>query len=116
MTMRAKRRRGVVFSSPALMDRSASVDGSSQYGSQNEGCVLGTPDYLAPELLLKKPHGPAVDWWSLGVCLYEFMLGGPPFNDESPEQIFTNILKRSIEWPPEDDDCLGPAGREAIGK
>lgn len=111
---RGKRRRGAVvtFSSPAVCEG----DVSSHYGSQNEGCVLGTPDYLAPELLLKKPHGPAVDWWSLGVCLYEFLLGGPPFNDETPDQIFNNILERNIEWPPEDDDCLSPVAREAIGK
>ncbi len=88
---------------------------TSHCGSPNEGCVLGTPDYLAPELLLKKSHGPAVDWWSLGVCLYEFLLGGPPFNDETTEQIFDNILKRKIEWPPEDDNCLRPAARLAIG-
>ena len=109
---RGKRRGAVVtFSSPAVCE-SADI---SQYGSQNEGCVLGTPDYLAPELLLKKPHGPAVDWWSLGICLYEFLLGGPPFNDETPENIFKNILERNIEWPPEDDDCLSPAAREGIG-
>ena len=84
-------------------------------GSPNEGCVLGTPDYLAPELLMMKPHGPAVDWWSLGVCLYEFLLGGPPFNDETTEQVFNNILQRTIEWPPEGDDCLRPAARDAIG-
>lgn len=108
---RGKRRRAVVtFSSPAVGDND-----DSHYGSQNEGCVLGTPDYLAPELLKKRPHGSAVDWWSLGVCLYEFLLGGPPFNDETPEQIFTNILERNIEWPPEDDPCLSPAAREAIG-
>lgn len=109
---RGKRRRGAVvtFSSPAVNEGDV-----SHYGSQNEGCVLGTPDYLAPELLLKKPHGPAVDWWSLGVCLYEFLLGGPPFNDETPEQIFNNILGRQIEWPPEDDDCLSPSARQAIG-
>lgn len=110
---RGKRRRGTVvtFSSPAVCEGDV-----SHYGSQNEGCVLGTPDYLAPELLLKKPHGPAVDWWSLGICLYEFLLGGPPFNDETPDQIFTNILERNVEWPPEDDDCLSLAAREAIGK
>jgi serine/threonine-protein kinase greatwall len=37
--------------------------------------VPGTPDYLAPELLLRHPHNEKVDWWSLGVCLYEFMIG-----------------------------------------
>jgi len=54
--------------------------------------LLGTPDYLAPELLLGFGHGPAVDWWSLGVCLFEFLAGYPPFMDESPEAIFKNIL------------------------
>ncbi|XP_046657867.1 serine/threonine-protein kinase greatwall-like [Daphnia pulicaria] len=110
---RGKRRRGAVvtFSSPSVCESTADI---SQYGSQNEGCVLGTPDYLAPELLRKKPHGPAVDWWSLGICLYEFLLGGPPFNDETPDKIFNNILERNIEWPPEDDDCLSSAAREAI--
>lgn len=54
--------------------------------------ILGTPDYLAPELLLGLSHGPAVDWWSLGICIFEWLLGFPPFTDESPEQIFANIL------------------------
>lgn len=40
-------------------------------------------------------HGAAVDWWSLGVCLFEFMTGIPPFNDETPQQVFENILNRS---------------------
>lgn len=57
--------------------------------------VLGTPDYLAPELLLVKRHGPEVDWWALGVCMYEFMTGIPPFNDETPQKVFENILSRS---------------------
>ena len=38
--------------------------------------------------------GPAVDWWALGVCLFEFMTGVPPFNDETPEAVFHNILQR----------------------
>lgn len=54
--------------------------------------VLGTPDYLAPELLLGLDHTPAVDWWALGICLFEFLVGYPPFTDSSPEKIFRNIL------------------------
>ncbi|XP_053610450.1 serine/threonine-protein kinase greatwall isoform X2 [Plodia interpunctella] len=73
--------------------------------------ILGTPDYLAPELLLKEGHGPAVDWWALGVCLYEFMTGVPPFNDETPQAVFKNILSRNIEWP-EADEALSA---EAVG-
>ncbi|XP_076045331.1 serine/threonine-protein kinase greatwall isoform X2 [Oratosquilla oratoria] len=63
--------------------------------------ILGTPDYLAPELLLRLGHGPSVDWWALGVCLFEFMTGVPPFNDETPEKVFQNILQRDIPWPEE---------------
>ena len=59
-----------------------------------ESRIIGTPDYLSPELLLRLGHGAPVDWWALGVCLFEFMAGIPPFNDETPEAVFQNILKR----------------------
>ncbi|KAJ7396132.1 hypothetical protein BTVI_148039 [Pitangus sulphuratus] len=75
--------------------------------------ILGTPDYLAPELLLTKPHGSAVDWWALGVCLFEFLTGIPPFNDETPAQVFQNILKRDIPWP-EDEEKLSDNAQNAI--
>ena len=61
--------------------------------------ILGTPDYLAPELLLHNPHSNAVDWWGLGICLYEFLIGVPPFSDETAELVFENILAGQLEWP-----------------
>ncbi|XP_015269771.1 PREDICTED: serine/threonine-protein kinase greatwall [Gekko japonicus] len=75
--------------------------------------ILGTPDYLAPELLFAKAHGPAVDWWALGVCLFEFLTGIPPFNDETPPQVFQNILKRDIPWP-EGEEKLSDNAQNAI--
>uniref|UniRef100_A0A182FQ23 Serine/threonine-protein kinase greatwall n=1 Tax=Anopheles albimanus TaxID=7167 RepID=A0A182FQ23_ANOAL len=75
--------------------------------------ILGTPDYLAPELLLQQGHGPAVDWWALGVCLYEFLTGVPPFNDETPQKVFENILARNIEWPT-DEESLSVEAVEAV--
>ncbi|KDR18748.1 serine/threonine-protein kinase greatwall [Zootermopsis nevadensis] len=75
--------------------------------------ILGTPDYLAPELLLRQGHGPAVDWWALGVCLFEFMAGIPPFNDGTPQDVFNNILNRDIPWPREEEQFSKPA-RSAI--
>lgn len=58
--------------------------------------ALGTPDYLAPEMLLGKRYGPEVDWWALGIILYEFVYGAPPFNADSPERIFENILDQEV--------------------
>eukprot|EP00891_Asterochloris_glomerata_P002182 jgi/Astpho2/2182/e_gw1.00040.212.1_t len=66
--------------------------------------AVGTPDYLAPELLLGTGHGHEVDWWSLGAILYEFVTGVPPFNADTPEEIFDNILDRNLTWPA-DEDC-----------
>nr|XP_042133919.1 serine/threonine-protein kinase greatwall isoform X2 [Peromyscus maniculatus bairdii] len=79
----------------------------------DEGRILGTPDYLAPELLLGTAHGPAVDWWALGVCLFEFLTGIPPFNDETPQQVFQNILKRDIPWP-EGEEKLSDHAQSAM--
>ncbi|CAL8294020.1 unnamed protein product [Lota lota] len=75
--------------------------------------ILGTPDYLAPELLLGKPHDFMVDWWALGVCLFEFLTGVPPFNDETPQLVFQNILNRDIPWP-EGEEELSENARNAI--
>uniref|UniRef100_A0A8C7FMQ1 Serine/threonine-protein kinase greatwall n=1 Tax=Oncorhynchus kisutch TaxID=8019 RepID=A0A8C7FMQ1_ONCKI len=75
--------------------------------------ILGTPDYLAPELLLGIPHDYMVDWWALGVCLFEFLTGVPPFNDETPQLVFQNILNRDIPWPDGDEE-LSHNSRNAI--
>lgn len=75
--------------------------------------LLGTPDYLAPELLLGLEHGQEVDWWAFGLCLFEFLAGYPPFADETPELIFRNILNHDIEWPLEG---ISPEARDLIVK
>ncbi|KAJ4833940.1 hypothetical protein Tsubulata_016646 [Turnera subulata] len=61
--------------------------------------AVGTPDYLAPEILLGTEHGYAADWWSVGIILFELITGIPPFTADSPEIIFDNILNRKIPWP-----------------
>ncbi|XP_043462825.1 serine/threonine-protein kinase greatwall [Leptopilina heterotoma] len=87
--------------------------GGQAFLNRSDERILGTPDYLAPELLLRKGHGPAVDWWALGVCLYEFCTGLPPFNDETPQAVFANILDRNVSWP-EDDETLSESVVSAI--
>lgn len=75
--------------------------------------VLGTPDYLAPEILLQQKHDEAVDWWALGVCMFEFLTGVPPFNDSTPERVFQNILNQDIPWP-EGNEVLSENSCSAI--
>ncbi|CAN6891302.1 unnamed protein product [Brassica oleracea] len=70
-----------------------------EFGSRDKRSAVGTPDYLAPEILLGTGHGATADWWSVGIILFEFMVGIPPFNADHPEQIFDNILNRNIPWP-----------------
>ena len=58
-------------------------------------------------------HDSSVDWWAVGVCLYEFMTGIPPFNDSSIKLVFDNILNLNIEWP-EGEEALSDNAVEAI--
>lgn len=60
--------------------------------------LCGTPEYLAPEILTNKGHGKGVDWWTLGVLLYEMIAGIDPFNDEDPMIIYQNILRGDLKF------------------
>lgn len=95
----------------SMFDFSHSVM-QSQGAAAIQGVAKGTPDYLAPEVLLCEPYGPEVDWWALGVVIFELLAGVPPFHASTPVEIFENILSGNIAWPkeeprgdhPEDDD------------
>ncbi|CAO3593534.1 unnamed protein product [Absidia cylindrospora] len=59
----------------------------------------GTPEFMAPEILLEQKYGRAVDWWAYGVLIYEMLLGQSPFRGEDEDEIFDAILEDEILYP-----------------
>jgi hypothetical protein len=82
-----------------LTDFGLSKEGVSDHATgANSFC--GTPEYIAPEVLLRQGHGRAVDWWSLGALLYEMISGLPPFYSRNRETMFEKIMKAELTFPP----------------
>lgn len=63
----------------------------------------GTPEYLAPELLLGQGYTKTVDWWTLGVLLFEMLTGLPPFYDENTNEMYKKILQDPLQFQPDFD-------------
>jgi serum/glucocorticoid-regulated kinase 2 len=72
----------------------------------------GTPEYLAPELLLGKGYNKTVDWWTLGVLLYEMLTGLPPFYDENTNEMYRKILSEPLHF----SDVVPPAAKDLLQK
>ena len=72
------------------------------YPSEERNSFCGTPQYLAPEMVEQKGHGPGVDIWALGVLLFELLTGKLPFKGYNPmdnSELFNNIKHVNIIWP-----------------
>ncbi|XP_015585252.1 protein kinase C isoform X2 [Cephus cinctus] len=79
----------------------------ADFGMCKEGIIdgattttfCGTPDYIAPEILQELQYGASVDWWALGVLMYEMMAGQPPFEADNEDDLFDSILRDDVLYP-----------------
>ncbi|XP_072929586.1 protein kinase C isoform X2 [Epargyreus clarus] len=79
----------------------------ADFGMCKEGIIdgattttfCGTPDYIAPEILQEQEYGASVDWWALGVLLYEMLAGQPPFEADNEDDLFESILHDDVLYP-----------------
>ena len=61
--------------------------------------LCGTPEYVAPEMLLNKGHGQSVDWWGFGILLFEMLSGHTPFVADDPMDVYKQILECRVRFP-----------------
>ncbi|EMS46039.1 Serine/threonine-protein kinase KIPK [Triticum urartu] len=60
---------------------------------------VGTHEYLAPEIVSGEGHGSSVDWWTLGIFIFELLYGVTPFKGYDNEMTLANIVARALEFP-----------------
>jgi serine/threonine protein kinase len=73
--------------------------------------LVGTPEYLAPEVLQGQAYGKAVDWWSLGTLMYEMLDGNPPFWDQDVQKMYRRILQEPLTKFPA---AAGPEAQDLL--
>jgi len=74
--------------------------------------TCGTPDYFAPEVIASTGHRCAVDWWTLGILIFELLTGHPPFESATPMQIYGKVMKGigKVQFPSK----VGPTAVDLI--
>jgi len=103
-------RHGVIYRDLKLDNILLDIDGHckiADFGMCKEGIkgsvttttFCGTPDYIAPEILQELDYGASVDWWALGVLMYEMMAGQPPFEADNEDDLFESILHDDVLYP-----------------
>jgi len=99
---------------PAEEAMSTEVDQPPEGEPTQRFSEVGTPHYLAPEILTGIGHSYPVDYWALGVMTYEFYVGEPPFQGDNLGEIFERITTGAIEWPEPEVDNIPEEGKDLI--
>jgi CRP-like cAMP-binding protein len=74
--------------------------------------LCGTPEYLAPEIISNVGHTIAVDWWAVGILIFEMLTGDPPFVADDPMELYQQILRGSFVYP----QLVGKTAKDLITK
>ena len=98
-----------------LIDFGLSKRWNTSEGADKMHTVVGTPYYVAPEVL-RGEYDKMCDVWSLGIILYVFLCGYPPFEGDNNKEIFKNVLKSKLEFDPADWDTVSNQAKDLVSK
>ncbi|XP_022848888.1 phosphoenolpyruvate carboxylase kinase 1-like [Olea europaea var. sylvestris] len=90
--------------------------GSAEFfrDSQQMSGIVGTPSYVAPEVLAGKSYNEKIDVWSSGVVLYILLAGIPPFYGESAKEIFDAVLRANLRFPARVFESVSPGCKDLL--
>ena len=84
------------------LSKELSIEKDGNVGTTSTFC--GTNEYIPPEMILDKSYGLEIDWWTLGVFIYEFLFSKTPFYNKNLKQMYDNILHKEPKFPKETPD------------
>merc|ERR1719376_1338976 len=93
----------VDFSTSTPMDSKRKAEAWKRNRRALAYSTVGTPDYIAPEVFMQTGYDKSCDWWSLGVIMFEMLIGYPPFCSETPQETYRKVMnwRETLEFPPE---------------